>query len=295
VSLVFWSSLAPTDHLSSFPSALRFVETALSRTPDMERQSETVVDDFISMVDELRIKGRFKGVQDDLERAKRLRSAYLQRNQIRHDHSRAVAPTSASALVKSPKSGKRAERNGTTVEAISFDPLEALKGIISDLYVRYDTAVREAMEVCRKQDEVERKASEILPDAEHLLSEVGDRVRKVGRFHDFPTFFWLNHFVQLRAIRESFYTLDAIQSSHNPAYYRVVDVGLMGVGFVVRSILLLVRWGIKALGFFVNIGSWIGAFLRAGILNMGSTVMSLAFWIALFGGIWIGVFLAQRA
>lgn len=69
----------------------------------------------------------------------------------------------------------------------------------------------------------------------------------------------------------------------------------MGVGFVVRSILLLVRWGIKALGFFVNIGSWIGAFLRTGILNMGSTVMSLAFWIALFGGIWIGVLWAQRA
>lgn len=164
------------------------METALSRTPDMERQSETVVDDFISMVDELRIKGRFQGVLDDLERAKRLRLAYQQRNQIRHDHSGAVVPASTSGLVKSPKSGRRSERNGTTVESTSFDPLEALKGIISDLYRRYDDAVRQAMEVCRKQDEVQRQASEILPDAEHLLSEVGDRVRKVSRPHDHPTF-----------------------------------------------------------------------------------------------------------
>ena len=62
----------------------------------------------------------------------------------------------------------------------------------------------------------------------------------------------------------------------------------MVAGFVVRSSLLIGRYGIKGLGIFVSIGSWIGSFLRERIINLGSTVMSLAFWIALFAGIWIG-------
>lgn len=69
----------------------------------------------------------------------------------------------------------------------------------------------------------------------------------------------------------------------------------MVVGFVVRNTLLIGRYGIKALGFivealgiFVRIGSWIGSFLRSKIIYLGSTVMSLAFWIALFAGIFIG-------
>lgn len=145
----------------------------------MERQSETVVDEFISMVDEFRMKRRCFAFQDDLERAKRVQSAFLQRKQILHDDPGAVVVTTKLASSNS-RTGRRVEGSAETADVTSFDPLNALKDIISDLYGRYDAAVRLAMEVCSKQDDVQRKATEILPDAEHLLSEVGDRVRKVS-------------------------------------------------------------------------------------------------------------------
>lgn len=155
------------------------MEAALSRTPDLERHSESVVDEFINTVDEFRVKRRCAGIEDDLAHARRVLADFLQQNQSHPDASGAALAKLHSTLRKTSRPGNRTEGPVAT-DIISFDPLSALKGIISDLHGRYDAAVRQAIEVCRKQDDVQRQASEILPEAEHLLAEVGDRVRKVS-------------------------------------------------------------------------------------------------------------------
>jgi hypothetical protein len=136
------------------------VEAALSRTPDLERHSESVVNEFISMVEEFRMRGRCSTIQDDLELAKRLQFDFAQQKQA--------------------FSGSNEIEYAAAKPFPCLPPLEVLRGTAFCMAGRYDTAVRQAIEVCRKQDAVQRQASEILPEAEHLLSEVGDRVRKVS-------------------------------------------------------------------------------------------------------------------
>lgn len=155
------------------------MEADLSRTPHPERHSESVVDEFISMVDDFSVKRRCATVQDDLEHARRVQADFLQQKRSRPDETEAALAKLQSAPRKTLKPGKRTG-GPAAADIISFDPLNTLKEIISDLHERYDAAVRQAMEVCRKQDDVQRQASETLPEAEHLLSEVGDRVRKVS-------------------------------------------------------------------------------------------------------------------
>jgi hypothetical protein len=82
--------------------------------------------------------------------------------------------------------------------------------------------------------------------------------------------------------------LDAIQSSNNPAYYRVVNAGISITGWTVQLILLVGRYGGKAFGIFVWLGSHIWTLLQPGVANFGSTMMTSAFWFALLAGIGIG-------
>lgn len=165
-------------------STLHSVEIALNRTPDVERETEAVVEDFISMVNMFSIERRCSMVQDDLDRARALKSAYVTRKLL-PDASTGFAVKKMSKPLE-PKEDvvdlpdKSQAQNASNTQVISIDPLNAVKDIISDLHDRYDFAVRQALDVCRKQDDVQRKASELLPDAEHLLSQIGDRVRKVG-------------------------------------------------------------------------------------------------------------------
>jgi hypothetical protein len=152
----------------------------MNRTPDVERQSESVVDDFITMVDMFRVQRRCSMVQGDLDRARMVRSAYVRQKLGSYAPS---GPTSAkSALSNSRGDQSLASQSPISGPQIVFiDPIGTVKDIISDLHERYDVAVRDALDICRKQDDVQRKASELLPDAEHLLSQIGDRVRKVSR------------------------------------------------------------------------------------------------------------------
>lgn len=58
--------------------------------------------------------------------------------------------------------------------------------------------------------------------------------------------------------------------------------------------LLVFRYGLKAIGIFGWIGSCIWAFLQPGVVNFGSTMMTSAFWFALFAGIGIGAIIFNQ-
>lgn len=280
-------------------STLQSVETALGRTPDVERESESVVDDFVSIVDVFRVQRRCLMVQDDLNKARMVRAAYLRRKGILHSGGGDAETTSSNHQeAKEDITWTKQDQAASAAQVVSIDPLDAVKDIIRDLHERYDIAVRQALDVCRKQDDVQRKASELLPVAEHLLSQFGDRVRKVGEWSFTRSMLVLltalQRYLQLRAIRESFYTLDAIQSSHSPAYYSVVNAGILIVGWFIQGLLLLARYVLMVMGLLVKMGSFIAAFLRMGVINFGSTMMSFAFWAALLAGIGIGAIIFKQ-
>ncbi|KAJ9108917.1 hypothetical protein QFC21_000238 [Naganishia friedmannii] len=186
---------------------LQSVENAMSRTPVAEREGQSLVKDFITTVENFRTRRGCSILEDDLRKMTRVQLGYVGLSRMPQMNGHASsngALTGKPTMVEQNTSGR--ESSGTS-DLSAFDSLHAAKDVIADLHERYTVAIRQAVEVCQQQDAVQRKVSELSPEAETLLSKIGDQVRK------------------LRAIRESFYTLDAIRSNSNPAYYRVVNAG----------------------------------------------------------------------
>lgn len=137
--------------------------------------------DFITTVENFRTRRGCSILEDDLRKMRRVQLGYvgLSRTPQADGH----------ASINGALAGKPVamEQNTSGKELLEmsqvpvFNPLNAAKEIIADLHERYNVAIRQAVEVCQQQDAVQRRVSELLPEAETLLAKIGDQVRKVSR------------------------------------------------------------------------------------------------------------------
>jgi hypothetical protein len=152
----------------------------MNRTPVVEREGQALVKDFITTVENFRTQHGVSILDDDLRKMRQVQLGYVgltRMPQVNGQASDNGAATGKPAKMEQNTSGQELSE---TTQVSAFNPLNAAREIIAELHERYNVAIRQAVEVCQQQDAVQRKVSELLPEAETLLSKIGDQVRKVS-------------------------------------------------------------------------------------------------------------------
>ncbi|KAJ9125273.1 hypothetical protein QFC22_000228 [Naganishia vaughanmartiniae] len=166
---------------------LQSVENAMNRTPVAEREGQALVKDFITTVESFRARHGCSILENDLRKMRRVQLGYVGLSRMPQANGHAKSNGAATEKSANAEQNESSKEPAEISQVSAFNPMNAVKEVIEDLHERYNVAIQQAVEVCQQQDTVQRHVSELLPEAETLLSKIGDQVRKVSMNEGFPT------------------------------------------------------------------------------------------------------------